>query len=90
MSFGNLLWAIELHALGVTEVVVTGDRADLVEVVQRRFDPGSIIAWGEPGTGPLWEGRSATGSDGLAYVCRNHACGTPAASAAELQAQLDS
>ncbi len=57
LAFGNLLWAVELHLVGATEVVVTGDRPDLVHPVQRRFLPTTVLAWGEPGTGPLWEGR---------------------------------
>jgi uncharacterized protein YyaL (SSP411 family) len=89
MSFGNLLWAIELHTLGVTEVVVTGDRTDLVQAVQSSFNPGSILAWGEPGQGPLWEGRSATSTAGVAYVCQNHTCGVPATTVEELLAQLN-
>lgn len=89
MSFGNLLWAIELHTLGVTEVVVTGDRTDLVQAVQSSFNPGSILAWGEPGQGPLWEGRSATPTAGVAYVCQNHTCGVPATTVEELLAQLN-
>jgi len=88
LSFANLLWAIELHTEGVTEVVVTGDRPDLVEVAQRRFRPDTVLAWGERGDGPLWEGRTETGSDGRAYVCRDHACGAPATTAEELAAQL--
>ena len=30
LAFGNLLGAIELDVVGITEVVVCGDRADLV------------------------------------------------------------
>jgi uncharacterized protein len=88
LSFANLLWAIELHTEGVTEVVVTGDRPDLVEVAQRRFRPDTVLAWGEPGDGPLWEGRGETGADGRAYACRDHACGAPATSPQELDRQL--
>ena len=88
LAFGNLLWAIELHLVGATEVVVTGDRPDLVHPVQRRFLPTTVLAWGEPGTGPLWEGRAATGADGRAYVCRDHACRAPVGTPEELLAEL--
>ncbi len=77
LGFGNLLWAVAMEAEGMTEVVVTGDRPDLVGVVLRRFRPTTVLAWGERGTGPLWEGRTGDGADGRAYVCRNHACLAP-------------
>jgi hypothetical protein len=88
LGFGNLLWAVALQAEGVTEVVVTGERADLVAAVQRRFLPTTVLAWGERGDGPLWEGRDETGADGRAYVCRNHACRAPVDSVDALAAQL--
>jgi uncharacterized protein YyaL (SSP411 family) len=70
---------------GITEVVVTGDRPDLVDSVRRRFEPTAVLAWGEPTGSPLWEQRS----DGLAYVCRNYACREPAATAEALDTHLD-
>lgn len=88
LAFGNLLWAVELLALGTTEVVVTGDRPDLVAEVQRRHLPTTVLAWGEPGAGPLWEGRDETGSDGRAYVCRHHACRAPVSTPEDLATQL--
>ncbi|MFZ4516758.1 MAG: thioredoxin domain-containing protein [Microthrixaceae bacterium] len=88
LGFGNLLWAVELAAVGVTEVVVTGDRPDLVGAVQRRFLPGAVLTWGERGDGPLWEGRDEEGADGRAYVCRNHACRAPATTVEDLLAEL--
>jgi len=87
MGFGHLLWAIELDAVGVTEVVVTGDRVDLVEAVARAFRPATVLAWGETGTGPLWEGRDP--SLGRAYVCRDFACLAPVESVEALLAELD-
>jgi len=89
LGFGNLLWAVELHTSGVTEIVVTGDRGDLVSAVQRRFRPDTVLAFGEPGSGPLWEGRDETGEAGRAYVCRNHACGAPSDDVDALAEQLD-
>jgi uncharacterized protein len=58
---------------GWTEVVVTGSRPDLVDVVRRQWLPGSVLAWGEPTDSPLWRDREP----GLAYVCRNYACRLP-------------
>ncbi len=88
LAFGNLLWAVELHAVGATEVVITGDRPELVHVVQRRFLPTTVLAWGEAGDGPLWEGRTEVGDTGRAYVCRNHVCRAPVDTVDELTGQL--
>jgi len=70
---------------GITEVVVAGDRGDLLETVRRRYEPTAVVASGERTGSPLWEGRH----DGLAYVCRHYACREPAGSPAALAAQLD-
>ena len=43
---------------GLAEVVVTGDRPDLVDVVRRRYLPAAVLAWGEAYPSPLWEGRT--------------------------------
>jgi uncharacterized protein YyaL (SSP411 family) len=77
LGFGNLLLASELTVLGTTEIVVTGDRPDLVDVVQRRWLPNAVLAWGEPTNSPLWEGRRDEGSSGRAYVCRDYVCTLP-------------
>ncbi|HVB94795.1 MAG TPA: thioredoxin domain-containing protein [Acidimicrobiales bacterium] len=71
---------------GFTEVVVTGDRPDLLEVVRSRWLPGAVLAWGEPTGSPLWSDRGAD----QAYVCRNYACQLPAADIDTLSAQLSS
>jgi hypothetical protein len=83
-AFGHLLVAVDLAVGGIDEVVVAGDRADLVEVAQRRFLPGAVLAWGERYDSPLWAGRD----DGAAYVCRGYACQLPATDVATLTAQL--
>ncbi len=83
-AFGHMLAAVDLAVHGIDEVVVAGDRRDLVEVVQGRFLPGAVLAWGERYPSPLWEGRD----DGRAYVCRNFACQLPAEDAEVLAAQL--
>ncbi len=77
LGFGHLLWASEMDAVGMEELVVTGDRPDLVEVALRAFRPTTVLRWGEPDDGPLWEGRSETGVDGRAYLCRDHVCAAP-------------
>jgi len=83
-AFGLLLTAIDLAASGTTEIVVVGDRPDLVSAVQQRFLPDAVLAWGEPFDSPLWEGRSP----GRAYVCRDHACRTPVSEVGALVGQL--
>ena len=69
---------------GCTEVVVTGDRPDLVAEYRRSWLPDAVLAWGEPTASPLWAGRAPD----LAYVCRNYTCRLPAGDAATLADQL--
>ena len=73
-GFANALAAVALRTRGITEVVVAGDRPDLVAVVRRALAPRVVLAWGERYDSPLWEGRR----DGLAYVCEHYACQAPA------------
>jgi len=70
---------------GLTEVVVTGDRPDLVDVVRGHWVPGAVLAWGEPTPSPLWEGRDGD----RAYVCRGYACQLPAEDPETLADQLE-
>jgi len=83
-GFGVLLSALDLRHRGTTEIVVTGDRPDLVDALRGRWLPDAVLAWGERYPSPLWEGRD----DGRAHVCRRYACGLPAADVGELVAQL--
>ena len=77
--------AADLVASGRCEVVVTGDRPDLVDVVRARWIPDGVLAWGDPQRTPLWEGR--TGDQ--AFVCRDGVCHLPTSEPAALAAQLD-
>ncbi len=83
-AFAYTVEAADLLRRGLTEVVVTGDRPDLVEVAHRRWIPDAVLAWGEPTASPLWEGRDPD----LAYVCRNYACQLPATDPELLSKQL--
>jgi uncharacterized protein YyaL (SSP411 family) len=83
-AFGHLLAAVDMALTGLDEIVVAGDRPDLVAEVQGRYLPGAVLAWGERFPSPLWEGRD----DGRAYVCRGYACKLPAEDAATLAGQL--
>lgn len=80
----HALAASELRRTGTVEVVITGERPDLVAAVQRLWMPPVVVAWGEPTGGPLWEGRP----EGFAYVCRQYACEAPASTVDELHAAL--
>ena len=83
-AFSQALAAAALHEHGVTEVAVVGDRPDLVAVVNERWRPDVVLAWGEPYDSPLWHGRV----DGMAYVCEHYACQAPQDTADGLRAQL--
>jgi len=88
LGFGRLLLAVEMCATDPIEVVVTGDRPDLVAVAQRHWYPTTVLAWGQPGSGPLWDGRRESGTDGRAYVCRNFTCEAPVGTAEQLDTAL--
>jgi hypothetical protein len=83
-AFAHTLMTADLVRHGFTEVVVTGDRPDLLAVVRARWLPGAVVAWGEPTGSPLWQGRDGD----RAHVCRNYACRLPADDADTLSAQL--
>jgi uncharacterized protein len=83
-AFSLALAALATRLEGSMEVVITGDRSDLVRAVHRRWLPGAVVAWGERTDSPLWHGRA----DGAAYVCRNYACELPAHSVDDLERQL--
>ena len=84
-ALAHLLAAVDLAASGITEVVVTGDRPDLVAVVRETWRPTVVVAWGDRFESPLWQGRP---DDGRAYVCRNYVCEAPVDSADALRAAL--
>jgi uncharacterized protein YyaL (SSP411 family) len=84
IAFAQLLAAVDLVVHGVDEVVITGDRPDLVDVVSEDWHPDAVRSWGEPLDGPLWAGREP----GKAYVCRNFTCSLPATTPDELADQL--
>jgi uncharacterized protein YyaL (SSP411 family) len=85
-AFAHLLAAVDLHTSGSTEIVVAGDRPDLVRAVRRRHLPNAVLASGERFPSPLWDERD----DGRAYVCRHYACLLPATTPAELEDRLNS
>ena len=58
---------------GITEVVIPGDRPDLLATARARFEPTMVLAWGEPHVVAA-VGRTRRG---LAYVCRHFVCRHP-------------
>jgi uncharacterized protein YyaL (SSP411 family) len=72
-QFTNALVAADVRRRGLTEVVIVGDRPDLVRIAQTVWRPDTVLAWGEPYDSPLWNDRS----EGLAYVCRDYSCQAP-------------
>jgi uncharacterized protein len=83
-AFAHTVLTADQLVRGLTEVVVTGDRPDLLAVVRRNWLPGAVVAWGEPTASPLWQDRG----DDLAFVCRNYACQLPTGDPDRLASQL--
>ena len=69
----NALVATDLRRRGLTEVVIVGDRPDLVRLAQSVWRPDTVLAWGEQYDSPLWSDRA----EGFGYVCRNYSCELP-------------
>jgi uncharacterized protein YyaL (SSP411 family) len=90
VAFTGLVAAAHLARTALTEVVITGERPDLLDTYRARYLPDSVLAWGEPYDSPLWEGRTGPEVEGLAFVCRNYACRAPAGDPSTLAAELAS
>ena len=73
---------------GRDEIVVTGDRPDLLAEIRRTWLPAAVVAWGEPDEGPLFEGRPP--EPGQAYICQGRSCRMPATDSTTLAGQLES
>jgi uncharacterized protein len=86
LAVANALGSMALAGGGTIEVVIAGDRPDLLEYVRRRYEPDVVLAWGERTVSPVWEDRP----DGAAYVCRQYSCLVPATTVEQLGSQLDS
>ncbi len=57
-ALADLVAALPMWS-GRHEIVVTGDRPDLLAEVRRHWLPSAVVAWGQPDDGPLFEGRPA-------------------------------
>jgi uncharacterized protein YyaL (SSP411 family) len=82
--FAETVLAAELLGRGVVEVVVVGDRPDLLATVRSRWLPDGVVAWGEPTASPLWKDRE----EGWAYVCRDRVCRLPVSDPGLLETEL--
>lgn len=85
-AFGHLLTAADLMGTHSSEVVITGDRKDLVAAAHARYLPHSVLSWGDPIDSLLWEGRASTAA---AFVCQDSVCELPVYSPEELAVRLD-
>ncbi|HEY3842416.1 MAG TPA: thioredoxin domain-containing protein [Acidimicrobiales bacterium] len=82
-ALADMVAALPMVA-GRQEIVITGDRPDLVTEQRRHWLPAAIVAWGEADGSPLFAGRA----DGAAFVCRGFSCEAPAMDAETFHAQL--
>ena len=89
LAHSRFLAAFDLVVGGMSEIVVTGDRPDLLREVRRRYLPASVTVHGERFESTIWADRHDTAAEGRAYVCRSYACGLPATDVAALADQLD-
>jgi uncharacterized protein YyaL (SSP411 family) len=94
-AFGHVLSALHFSLGPVREVALVGEElGPMVEVVHERWRPRLVLA-GAGGAGsthpavPLLRDRAAPAGEARAYVCEGFSCRAPAASPAELAAQLD-
>jgi uncharacterized protein len=78
------LFAIGLRHQGMSELVITGERPDLVRVAHAIWRPDVVIAWGEQNDSPLWAHRQPD----TAYLCRDSMCEAPQTTPEGLRMQL--
>src|SRR4029077_16410654 len=91
-----MMAALSAYHAGMSQVVISGDRSDFMDVVRRRYLPFAVIvplAAEQAGAIakllPWTEAMARRAGTPLAYVCRSFACQAPASSATELGAQLE-
>jgi uncharacterized protein len=93
LAVAGLAAAMELVVGPMREVAIAGEpqaeetRA-LVAVVQRRFDPLRVLAWGASGNVPLLDDRPAVGGRATAYVCRGFVCEAPVTDVSALEREI--
>jgi uncharacterized protein YyaL (SSP411 family) len=77
----------------IREVAIAGNADDtataaLLAVVQGRWDPTVVLAWGETDGVPLLNDRPPVDGRPAAYVCRGFVCERPVVDPEALRAQL--
>lgn len=83
-AHARMVAAFDLAFGSMTQIVVTGNRRDLLDEVRRAYLPNSVVLHGERFESPLWTGR--TGDQ--AYVCKNYTCDLPTDDPAQLREQI--
>ena len=72
-AYGRFLAAFDIASGDVFEIVISGDRADLLDAARARYLPNAVVLHGEQFESPAWEGRTGN----RAYVCQNYTCQLP-------------
>jgi uncharacterized protein YyaL (SSP411 family) len=93
LAVSGLAAAMELAVGPMREIAIAGARRDaattaMVAVVQHRFDPLHVLAWGDGGTVPLLDDRPAIDGASTAYVCRGFVCRAPVTDPVALEREL--
>lgn len=83
-AFCNYLLSLHTQHVGITQIVITGDRPDLLAHVRSSWRPTAVLAWGQTYDSPLWQHRAPH----LAYVCRDYSCNTPSNTVDDLRNAL--
>ena len=83
-AFCNYLLSLHTQHVGITQIVITGDRPDLLAHVRSSWRPSAVLAWGQTYDSPLWQHRAPD----LAYVCRDYSCHTPSNTVDDLRNAL--
>lgn len=83
-AFCNYLLSLHTYHVGITQIVITGDRPDLLAHVRSMWRPTAVLAWGQTYDSPLWQHRTPH----LAYVCRDYSCNTPSNTVDDLRTAL--
>jgi uncharacterized protein YyaL (SSP411 family) len=96
-AFSQMLMAVDFLAAGPREIAVAGEPgsagvAALLAEIRGTFLPQRVVALAHPGADtsllPLLSDKTPGPGGARAFVCRNYACGLPAADPAGLRAQL--
>jgi uncharacterized protein YyaL (SSP411 family) len=85
LAHSRLLAAFDLAVGSMSEIVIAGDRPDLLAEVRRHYLPNTVVVHGESFDSPLWQDRSGD----QAYICKGYTCGLPTDDPVLLATQLE-